>query len=168
MGTSYCKEHNCPWLNTFSDTCTSPNDPHGGECDYDWASICPECEKIIAIGDDDDGCCPYCGAPLPEQDTAGHGRREPCSQEGRPEAKGKDPEEKAIPSNELLRKQEWIPGYTGRWYRKKFFCPSCGIRIRVETWDEKRCFGISTILSDNTMPNFCPNCGKAIPKTECQ
>ena len=59
----------------------------------------------------------------------------------------------------FLEKREWIEGCVDRWYRKKFFCPSCGIKIRTESWTEKRCFGVGTILSDNTMPKYCPNCG---------
>lgn len=59
----------------------------------------------------------------------------------------------------LLEKREWIEGYENRWYRKKFYCASCGIKIRTESWNEKRCFGEGTILQDNNMPNFCPNCG---------
>lgn len=62
----------------------------------------------------------------------------------------------------LLEKREWIEGYENRWYRKKFYCASCGIKIKFESWDEKRCFGKGTILRDNNMPNFCPNCGAEI------
>lgn len=60
----------------------------------------------------------------------------------------------------FLEKWEWIEGYQGRWYRKKFFCPTWETEIRMEAWDKKRCFGVSTILKDNEMPKFCPNCGK--------
>lgn len=59
----------------------------------------------------------------------------------------------------LIEKREWIEGYENRWYRKKFYCASCGIKIKIESWDKKRCFGEGTILQDNDMPNFCPNCG---------
>lgn len=45
-----------------------------------------------------------------------------------------------------------------RWYRKRFYCP-CGQLIRTESWDEKRCFGQETILKENVMPRYCPNCG---------
>lgn len=60
----YCKEHNCPWYDIVSQVCKSPNDPYNGECDYNWATECPECHKLIAVGDDDDGYCPYCEARL--------------------------------------------------------------------------------------------------------
>lgn len=59
----------------------------------------------------------------------------------------------------LIEKREWIEGYRDRWYRKNFFCAKCGMKIRTESWDEKRCFGESTILKDNSMPRYCPNCG---------
>ena len=59
----------------------------------------------------------------------------------------------------LIEKREWIEGYRDRWYRKIFFCAKCGIKIRTESWDEKRRFGEGTILKDNSMPSFCPNCG---------
>ena len=60
----YCTEHNCPWFDNLKKICTSPNDPCGGECDYDWASVCPKCKKLITVGNDDDGFCPYCGEEL--------------------------------------------------------------------------------------------------------
>ena len=47
------------------------------------------------------------------------------------------------------------------WYRKRFYCP-CGQLIRTEAWDEKRCFGHSTILKENVTPNYCPNCGAKV------
>ena len=133
----YCKENNCPWYDTYRDVCKSPNDPNGGKCDFDWANMCPKCKKIIAIGDDDDGNCPFCGMELIEK-------------------------RKHSFVYKLEESRQWIEGYTGRWYRKNYCCTSCGIRIRTESWDEKRCFGTSTILKDNTMPKFCPNCGTKI------
>ena len=138
MGT-YCRENNCPWYDTFRDVCSSPNDPHGKECDYNWAAMCPQCNKIIAVGDDDDGNCPFCGAELVTEPA----------------------QKKALACN-LDESRSDIEGYEGRWYRKNYYCPSCGTKIRTESWDEKRCFGISTILKDNAMPEFCPNCGKKI------
>lgn len=59
----------------------------------------------------------------------------------------------------LVERREWIPGYQNRWYRKIFSCSECGADIAMESWDEHRCFGNSTVLRDNIMPNFCPNCG---------
>lgn len=59
----------------------------------------------------------------------------------------------------LTEKREWIEGYQGRWYRKIFYCPSCGKKIRTESWDEKRCFGTGTIMADGTVPKYCPECG---------
>ena len=44
-------------------------------------------------------------------------------------------------------------------YRKKYLCPVCKRVIKRETWDSKRCFGEGTILKDNTVPRYCPNCG---------
>lgn len=62
MGKTYCERHRCPWLS--GERCTSPNDPCGNECDYDWAMKCQKCGAIIAVGDDDDGYCPYCGSEV--------------------------------------------------------------------------------------------------------
>lgn len=139
---TYCKEHDCPWYNTSRDICGSPNDPCGGECDYNWASKCPACHKLIAVGNDDDGQCPYCGAGLT----------------------GEEESEKDECNSPLVEKREWIEDERGWWYRKLFYCPTCGIQIRIESWNEKRCFGKGTILSDNSMPRFCPNCGTKLPK----
>ena len=74
--------------------------------------------------------------------------------------------EEIIQKTEFLEKREWIEGYAGRWYRKKFYCPNCGIKIRTESWDEKRCFGEETILKDNTIPKFCPECGTKLPEVK--
>lgn len=65
----------------------------------------------------------------------------------------------------LLEKRLWIEGYENRWYRKNFYCASCGIKIRTESWDEKRCFGEGTILKKNDMPNFCPHCGAVFERS---
>lgn len=51
------------------------------------------------------------------------------------------------------------------WYRKRFYC-SCGQLIRTEAWDEKRCFGEGTILKENVMPRFCPNCGAKMTEVQ--
>lgn len=48
------------------------------------------------------------------------------------------------------------------WYRKKFFCPECGLLIRTESWDGRYMFGHSTVLKDHHTPNYCPNCGTRI------
>ena len=40
------------------------------------------------------------------------------------------------------------------------------MKIRTESWDEKRCFGEGTILKDNSMPRYCPNCGAKIGQEE--
>lgn len=67
----------------------------------------------------------------------------------------------AIPAEgNLIEKREWIEGYRDRWYRKVFCCVKCGIKIKTESWDEKRRFGESTIIKDNSMPKYCPNCGQ--------
>ena len=74
-----------------------------------------------------------------------------------------DAEKKANPAEKtFIEKREWIEGYRDRLYRRKLYCPFCGIRIRTESWDKKRCFGYYTILNDNEMPNFCPNCGMSL------
>ena len=59
---SFCEQNNCPWYD--GNVCNSPHDKHGGECDYDWADQCQQCGKLIAIGTDEFGECPYCGAML--------------------------------------------------------------------------------------------------------
>ena len=63
---TYCETHNCPWF--LGTKCNSPNDPQGNECDYNWATECGECGKLIAVGYDDGGYCPYCGADLSENE----------------------------------------------------------------------------------------------------
>lgn len=45
------------------------------------------------------------------------------------------------------------------WYRRRFYCPECGLLIRTESWDEERCFGAGTCLRQNIDPKYCPNCG---------
>lgn len=62
----------------------------------------------------------------------------------------------------LVEKREWMEGHVGRWYYRRFYCAVCGAKIRTESWDAERCFGCGTILSDNTMPDFCPHCGTKI------
>lgn len=66
----------------------------------------------------------------------------------------------------LIEQREWIEGYQGRWYRKKLFCKVCGTKIRTESWNETRCFGVGTILADNSMPKYCPTCGTCIESYE--
>ena len=70
------------------------------------------------------------------------------------------PEQVEPCSVSLIEKLEPIEGYRDRWYRKIFCCAKCGMKIRTETWDEKRCFGKGTILKSNSMPRYCPYCGK--------
>ena len=70
------------------------------------------------------------------------------------------PEQVEPCSVSLIEKREPIDGYRDRWYRKIFCCAKCGMKIRTETWNEKRCFWKGTILKDNSMPMYCPNCGK--------
>jgi predicted RNA-binding Zn-ribbon protein involved in translation (DUF1610 family) len=48
------------------------------------------------------------------------------------------------------------------YHRRKFYCPHCDLLVRIETWDDHRMFGLSTIMKDNIMPNYCPNCGEEI------
>lgn len=45
------------------------------------------------------------------------------------------------------------------WYRKKFYCPECGLLIKIETWEKNHMFGKSTVLKTNETPCFCPHCG---------
>lgn len=47
-------------------------------------------------------------------------------------------------------------------HRRRYYCEYCGELIRTESWTDKRCFGAGTILVNNEMPNFCPNCGAEI------
>lgn len=48
------------------------------------------------------------------------------------------------------------------YYRKKCFCTNCDLLISTETWDSVRMFSLNTILKDNKVPNYCPNCGVQI------
>ena len=52
-------------------------------------------------------------------------------------------------------------------YRKILFCPSCGTKLRIESWTTQRCFGAGTILKDNRNPKYCPDCGVKIDWTAC-
>ena len=51
-------------------------------------------------------------------------------------------------------------GWRDVWYQ----CPSCNVIIAVESWDRVYCFGSSTIMKDNRVPAFCPECGQKIVK----
>ena len=153
MGLSLCERRNCCWYDDFRNVCKSPHDPYNNECDYDWAHICPRCEKIIAFDEDDDGCCPWCGAALKDLKESDLPTKKSIAR--------KSERASVISAEEnLIEKREWIEGYRDRWYRKIFCCAKCGMKIRTESWDEKRCFGESTILKDNSMPRYCPNCGE--------
>lgn len=50
------------------------------------------------------------------------------------------------------------------WYHIISCCAVCGTKIRQETWDldKENCYSVSTILSDNSMPKYCPNCGEKL------
>ena len=58
----------------------------------------------------------------------------------------------------LTETREPIEGHP-TWYRKHLCCSECGVQIRLESWNEVRCFGAGTILRENEMPKYCPNCG---------
>lgn len=47
-------------------------------------------------------------------------------------------------------------------YQRKLFECRCGYPILLETWKNDNCFGSGTVLKDNSLPRFCPNCGKPI------
>ena len=47
------------------------------------------------------------------------------------------------------------------WYRKQLYC-RCGLLIKSETWEKEHCFGSGTVLKENKMPNFCPECGAVV------
>ena len=51
------------------------------------------------------------------------------------------------------------------WYRKRYFC-SCGLLIKIESWEKAHCFGSGTVLRDNKMPKHCPNCGAKLDLEE--
>ena len=48
------------------------------------------------------------------------------------------------------------------YYRKHFFCPSCGIEIGHQSFDSERMFGQGTVLRSNMFPNCCPCCGERL------
>lgn len=135
MAETFCKTHDCPWYDSDKHICGSPNDPCGGECDFDWATKCPKCHKLIAVGDDEDNECPYCGAIL-DVDIE---QEEPMR---------------------LIEKRHF--DHKVKTCEKVFFCSSCGIKIRTELWKDKQHLLSVTLLKDNTMPTFCPNCGRMI------
>ena len=45
------------------------------------------------------------------------------------------------------------------YYTKRYLCRNCEYQIKTESWEKDRCFGAGTIFKENSMPNFCPNCG---------
>ena len=51
-------------------------------------------------------------------------------------------------------------GWRDVWYR----CPGCGVGIATESWDRVYCFGSGSIMKDNHIPAFCPECGQKIVK----
>ena len=51
-------------------------------------------------------------------------------------------------------------GWRDVWYR----CPGCGVVIATESWDRVYCFGSGSIMKDNHIPAFCPECGQKIIK----
>ena len=62
--------------------------------------------------------------------------------------------------------EDWETAQERGWYRKRFYCP-CGQLIKAETWEKKpsgkeHCFGSGTILQENKMPKYCPECGREL------
>ena len=51
-------------------------------------------------------------------------------------------------------------GWRDVWYR----CPGCEVVIATESWDRVYCFGSGSIMKDNHIPAFCPECGQKIVK----
>ena len=51
-------------------------------------------------------------------------------------------------------------GWHDVWYR----CPECEVVIATESWDRVYCFGSGSIMKDNHIPAFCPECGQKIIK----
>lgn len=50
------------------------------------------------------------------------------------------------------------------WYRKHYFCPKCNLEIAHETYEQNHMFGSGSVLANNMMPQFCPECGTRIKK----
>lgn len=47
----------------------------------------------------------------------------------------------------------------GGWYRKHYFCPSCGQKLKEETYEKEHCFGSWDLVREECPLNYCPNCG---------
>lgn len=45
------------------------------------------------------------------------------------------------------------------WLHKNFFCTTCGLLIRTESWEGNHMFGGGTVMKNNKTPKFCPDCG---------
>lgn len=48
------------------------------------------------------------------------------------------------------------------YYRLNYMCPSCNVILGTTTHDAKRCFGRSSVLKNNYLPWFCPDCGETL------
>lgn len=57
-------------------------------------------------------------------------------------------------SDEILR--------TAGCYRQCYRCPNCKVLLGTTTHDGKRCFGRSSVLKNNMLPRFCPDCGEPL------
>lgn len=45
------------------------------------------------------------------------------------------------------------------WYRKRYFCPSCGQKLKEETYEKEHCFASWDLVREECPLHHCPNCG---------
>lgn len=44
-------------------------------------------------------------------------------------------------------------------YRLIYQCPDCKAKLGHTVHNDKRCFGAGTVMKNNHLPKFCPDCG---------
>lgn len=47
----------------------------------------------------------------------------------------------------------------GGWYRKRYFCPFCGQKLKEETYEKEHCFASWDLVREECSLHYCPNCG---------
>ena len=52
------------------------------------------------------------------------------------------------------------------WYRKRYFCLSCGQKLKEETYEKEQCFASWDLVREECPLHHCPNCGARMDSAE--